>query len=135
MVGMAIGTWLGIKKLAKAKISYLFIIHGLIIVFCLTFLLESKLFLLLYLPLAAFIGGIIGFEFPVINKLYLQKKNNTRKNLGVIYGADLLGSCLGALLVSVFAIPIFGIFQTLILIIAFNVLILFYLFHSNGFGF
>lgn len=140
MLGMAIGTWLGTKKISGAKIKSLIGIHGLIILFCLILLLGSWFLFkispgpslaieVILLVLAALIGGIVGFEFPIINKLYLRKKPRPKRTgqAGTIYGADLLGSCLGASLVSIFILPIFGIFQTLILIAVLNILILIWL--------
>ena len=139
MTGMAVGTWLGAKKISQIKIKSLVIIHGLIIIFCLIFLLGSWLLFktsplpsplieIVFLILAALVGGIIGFEFPIVNKLYLEQKSRLRPSgfggqVGVIYGADLIGSCLGASLISIFILPIFGIFQTLILLALLNVFV------------
>jgi spermidine synthase len=154
MIGMALGTWLGIKlssrskKISGAKIKSLILIHGSIIVFCLVFLLGSWFLFqvspkpslvieIIFLSLAALIGGIVGFEFPIINELYLNQKIRLRPSgfggqAGTIYGADLLGSCLGASLTSIFILPIFGIFQTLILIAILNVVILISLFYLKS---
>ncbi|PJE57564.1 MAG: hypothetical protein COU82_01265 [Candidatus Portnoybacteria bacterium CG10_big_fil_rev_8_21_14_0_10_38_18] len=137
MTGMALGGWWGIKKLNKSKIRSLIIIHSLIILFFLAvffgfYLLfenppkPSILIEITFLISAGLIGGIVGFEFPIVNKLYLQNKNNTSKQAGVIYGADLIGSCLGASLVSIFILPIFGVFQSLILLGILNFLIIIY---------
>ena len=138
MVGMAIGTWLGTKKISRAKISSVIKVHILIILFSI-FLFSIFYFLFsaspspslvietIFLTLAALIGGIVGFEFPIINKLYLSKIKNPGQKTGIIYGADLLGSCLGASLISIFILPIFGIFQALILLVGLNVVILIWL--------
>ena len=147
MVGMAIGTWLGTKKISRARISSVIKIHILIILFSI-FLFSIFYFLfsaspkpsliieLIFLTLAALIGGIVGFEFPIVNKLYLEPKIRLRPSgfggqTGTIYGADLLGSCFGASLISIFILPIFGIFQALIILIMANVLILITLFLSQ----
>lgn len=143
MIGMALGVWLGTKKISGAKIKSLILIHGSIIVFCLIFLLGSWFLFqvspkpslaveIIFLSLAVLIGGIVGFEFPIINKLYLSKIKNPGQKAGTIYGADLLGSCLGASLISIFILPIFGIFQTLILIAILNVVILIPLFYLKS---
>lgn len=154
MVGMAIGTWLGTKWIKRAQIKTLIKIHALIILFS-TILFSIFYFLfkvspppsfiieLIFLIFAALIGAIVGFEFPIINKLYLEKDDNKKTRLrpsgfggqiGTIYGADLLGSCLGASLVSIFLIPIFGIFQTLLILAAINVLIIISLFGTRSTG-
>lgn len=148
MAGMTIGSWLGIKEIKKARIKTLIKIHGLIIVFCLILLFIFYLLFkispkptafieIIFLLMAGVIGGIIGFEFPIVNKLYLKQKARLRASgfggqAGVIYGADLLGSCLGAFLISIFLIPIFGIFQTLILLAIFNALIVIPLFYLKS---
>ena len=41
--------------------------------------------------------------------------------LGTLYAADLLGSCLGALGASVFMIPAYGVYQTLLFLMIINI--------------
>jgi spermidine synthase len=135
MTGMALGSWLANRKLEQKSIKSVIKIHTLIIVFSLILLfgfyslfrisLKPSIFIeITFLIATGLIGTIVGFEFPVINRLYLENKNNTPKKTGVIYGADLIGSCLGALLASIFFIPIFGIYQALILLGILNFLII-----------
>jgi len=130
MTGMTLGSWLGVKKINQAKIKTIIKIHILIILFSIVlFSIFYSLFTLspqpsivieiIFLLMAGLIGGIVGFEFPIINKFYLEQKARLRpsgsggQEAGTIYGADLLGSCLGAFLISIFLIPVFGIYQTL----------------------
>jgi spermidine synthase len=135
MVGMTFGSWLGTKKIDQAKIKTLIKIHLLIILFSLILLSifyflfktspkPSFLIEMIFLISAALIGAIVGFEFPVVNKLYLTETKNALRKTGVIYGADLFGSCLGASLVSIFILPIFGIYESLILLAILNIIIL-----------
>ena len=72
----------------------------------------------------AVIGGLIGFEFPVANKLYLARCGFDERKTGVIYGVDLLGSCIGALLVSMGMLPVIGSLQTLGVVALLNGLVL-----------
>ncbi|MFQ6040935.1 MAG: fused MFS/spermidine synthase [Candidatus Poribacteria bacterium] len=76
-----------------------------------------------FLPIIA--GFIGGFQFPLASKICL-KGQEVGRLAGFLYGVDLLGSCLGALLASSILIPILGIFQTCVLasILNFGVLIL-----------
>lgn len=74
------------------------------------------------------IGALVGLEFPYANQLYLAEKKDAYQKTGVIYAADLFGSCLGALLTSIFILPIFGIFQTILILVMANILILICLF-------
>jgi len=142
MAGMALGSWLANKKLEQKTIKSVIKIHTLIIIFSLFLLLgfyslfrieikPSTLIEIIFLLAGGLIGGIVGYEFPIINKLYLQNKNDTRKT-GVVYGADLIGSCFGAFLISIFFIPIWGIYQTLILLGILNFLIVIFLLGSRS---
>lgn len=151
MAGMALGAYLGAKKISKIKNGLLIKVHCLIIIFCLFFMISvwylfklspkpSLIIEIFFLILAALIGSIVGFEFPVINELYFNEnrliltKSDEQKNtrMGIIYGVDLLGSCLGASLISIFIIPIFGVFQTLILLVIINIFLITFLFLAKN---
>lgn len=67
----------------------------------------------LLMVIAASIGGL---QFPIANSLYTDND----KKLGTIYAYDLLGSSLGALIVSTLVVPILGIYPTLGLLIFIN---------------
>jgi len=85
-----------------------------------------------FLPIIA--GFIGGFQFPLASKICLKNREVEHPDevgevgrwAGFLYGVDLLGSCLGALLASLILIPILGIFQTCLLvsILNFGVLVL-----------
>ncbi|MCK4233652.1 fused MFS/spermidine synthase [candidate division WOR-3 bacterium] len=61
-------------------------------------------------PFLPVIPGIIGgFQFPLANKLFIKTRRTKGVSAGVTYGFDLVGSCIGALIVSIFLIPIIGI--------------------------
>lgn len=69
----------------------------------------------------AAIGMLVGWEFSYINNLFLAgKKQEDQLQLGTIYAADLLGSCGGALAVSVFLIPVYGVYKTLLFLMMIN---------------
>lgn len=76
----------------------------------------------LVFPVLPIIPGLIGgFQFPLANKLYLEEKVvDLSKSAGVTYGLDLLGSCAGAVMVSVFMLPIIGIVGTCFLVAGLN---------------
>ncbi len=72
-------------------------------------------------PLLPVIPGIIGgFQFPLANKLLMHAREGTGAAAGMTYGLDLVGSCVGALLVSIFLIPIIGILNTCIQVSVLN---------------
>lgn len=82
------------------------------------------------------IPGIIGgFQFPLANKLYLEDSNSgTGRSASLIYGLDLFGACLGAVVVTIFLLPIIGIPMTCLLVAGLNVIGLLVLYRVNGDG-
>ena len=144
MLGIAVGAWLSTKSLARsnpqktlAKLEFSVFVYALILPLLLFavskigILLEGGIFFLL----AAIIGGLLGAEFPVINYLFLSRKkeltSQIEKSVGAIYAADLLGGFSGAILTSVFLIPILGIFSTCLIVAMLN-LMTFLLIRSNS---
>jgi spermidine synthase len=76
----------------------------------------------LWILFGAGIGVLIGLEFSWVNILFFARQRQTDKfQLGSIYAADLFGSCLGALGVSVFMIPAYGVYKTLLFLIIINI--------------
>ncbi|MBN2097769.1 MAG: hypothetical protein JW714_04745, partial [Candidatus Omnitrophica bacterium] len=63
-------------------------------------------------------------QFPLANKIILKDKDMLGRAAGLSYGMDLLGSCIGALLVSAFLIPILGITQTCVAVALLNCVVL-----------
>jgi predicted membrane-bound spermidine synthase len=61
--------------------------------------------------LAALSGMLGGYQFPVAAEIYLQG-GNAQRRLGTLYALDLLGGCVGALLLSAYLIPVFGFWKT-----------------------
>ena len=72
--------------------------------------------------LAGFIGGL---QFPLANKLYLDRPEDVGRTAGLTYGVDLFGSALGAILTGAILIPILGIPQACLLVSVTNLVILF----------
>jgi spermidine synthase len=61
-------------------------------------------------PLLAFFAGLVGgLQFPLANDLWLAEMPGAARAAGYTYGADLLGSCLGALLTTALLVPVLGI--------------------------
>jgi predicted membrane-bound spermidine synthase len=61
--------------------------------------------------LAALCGMLGGYQFPLATAIYLHDGSSQRR-LGMLYAIDLLGGCLGALLLSGYLIPVFGFWKT-----------------------
>ncbi len=128
MAGMAAGTWLG-NQSPRAGFVKLAKLHGGVGgYFVLWFLLVGFAAQFHWVPppelwiiFGAGIGMLIGLEFSCANILFFAgQQQGGRLGLGTIYAADLLGSCLGALGASVFMIPVYGVYKTLLFLIMIN---------------
>lgn len=65
-------------------------------------------------PLAVVVlGALVGAEFPLASHLHFKDVPETA---AAVYSADLLGGCLGALLVSTVLVPLLGLAETCILV-------------------
>lgn len=87
-------------------------------------------------PVLSLIAGILcSIEFVFANKIYLKEGSDPAASAGILYGVDLMGSCIGALLSSVLFIPILGVFKTCFVVSAANFIIfiaLFMLYKKGG---
>jgi len=78
----------------------------------------SEVLLTLLPVIPGFIGG---FQFPLANKLCLMRGDRSiGTSAALTYGIDLFGSCIGALSVALFLIPIIGIPKTCFLVAILN---------------
>ena len=134
MLGMAMGTWAATYALGRDHRRSLVLIHGGIALYCLLFIFVLQLLAAatvkysvaigpVFLLLAAVIGLLVGFEYPVANSLYLEQKKGDSRKAGVIYGLDLVGSCLGALFAGVWMLPVLGITETMIILMLLNTVV------------
>lgn len=124
MSGLTFGGWLMTKRLSiirNKKNNFIFVELGLII-FSLAilpvviYLGKSKLNLsFIFFILSMISGFLVGSEFPLANSLY-QIKDSTQ-TAGILYALDLLGSWVGALIVSVVLIPVVGVVGTCIFLV------------------
>ncbi len=123
MLGMAIGNWQALRKIKKDQVNIGFLtkIYFLLILLCCFFLFSVKLSYNLWLITPFLSGILIGYEFPLTNFLFLKKQKRAEQKTGTIYAADLIGSCLGAILIPLFLLPFFGLFQTIFFLIGLNV--------------
>jgi spermidine synthase len=79
---------------------------------------------IIFVLLPIFAGFIGGIQFYLANKIYLGERKDVASVSGLIYGVDLCGSCLGALLSGIFFIPLLGIPDTCLTLAALNLLVL-----------
>ena len=62
------------------------------------------------LPVVA--GFIGGFQLPLAGRIYLRGRKRMGLVSGLTYGFDLLGACLGAIVISALVLPILGVAAT-----------------------
>jgi spermidine synthase len=72
------------------------------------------------LTLNTLCGFLVGAEFPLANTIYLKHTVHYTQAGGILYAADLAGSWVGALFVTIAFTPLFGIMNTCLLILFVN---------------
>ena len=106
MIGLSCGAYWGKTRKRVHFIRILFLQFGLLLlVLAFSFVIGTRIpefGLFLFLFILGFLGGDL---FVVANMLFLKQK----KNYGLGYGLDLLGSFLGALIASSILIPLVGL--------------------------
>ncbi len=127
MAGIALGSWLGLRRYGGgdrpsfrliAMIQLLLGFSAPALIFLLSRLARASggtttlLAAQLAFPALALLCGLLGgYQFPLATEIYLRD-HSAQSRLGVLYAVDLLGGCLGALLLSTYLIPVFGFWKT-----------------------
>lgn len=127
MAGIAFGSWLALRRndgrghppfRALAVIQLLLALSAPALIVLVSQLARvssgtAMLFVaqLAFPALAVACGLLGGYQFPLATEIYLQGRS-AQTGLGVLYAVDLLGGCLGALLLSTYLIPVFGFWKT-----------------------
>lgn len=131
MLGLAIGSYYATRLLPKLKNPY-GVIRITQLIVCLYPLFLIAIFKSLSglkmtgaiqvgFPFLTAIAGLVGgFQFPLATKVYLEQGTGVGRTIGITYGIDLAGACLGALLVSTIFLPLIGIYQTCVLLSLLN---------------
>ena len=115
MAGMALGSWLALRAPAKRGIRTLVFLEAgaaiapLLLYAVFEAVAQATGGQLLFPALALGCGMLGGYEFPVASRIFCAR------NPGTLYALDLAGSCLGAVLFSVYLIPVFGFLRTAVL--------------------
>lgn len=105
LMGMALGNYLADKHLVFKKHFRIILLLIILFTLVLPLILEKTNQQLPFFLLTGVAGILTGTMFPLIMQGYLKK----RSQVGSFYAADLVGSFLGAILVSLFLIPVFGL--------------------------
>jgi spermidine synthase len=131
MAGIAFGSWLGIRRIRSgdsppcrtiATTQFLLALSGPALIFVVSLLAKISGTATTWLAaqavfpaLAALCGILGGYQFPIATEIYLYDHNyarSGRSSVGTLYAIDLLGGCVGALLLSSYLIPVFGFWKT-----------------------
>lgn len=78
---------------------------------------ESSFYVLSFI-----IGFLVGTIFPQANRILFAQEKTPESKTGFLYAADLFGAFAGAILPSIFLIPVFGVIKTVYLLIIINTL-------------
>ncbi|MDD5617666.1 MAG: hypothetical protein PHG69_01090 [Candidatus Omnitrophica bacterium] len=125
MLGLTLGGWIFTRaRLEQKNTKAIFIsfetgliIFSLAILPLFMYLEKTRMNLsFVFFILSIISGFLVGSEFPLANRLY--KSQNLTQTAGILYALDLVGSWIGALIVSVALIPVIGIIQTCIFLAA-----------------
>ena len=116
MAGIAAGSAIMVSALKRVRATKaLFIgLEGAIVLFSLILAaaISSSSTLVIY-PLLFIAGLLMGMEFPLAGKLYLQEApNRVGRASGLLYASDLFGGWLAGILAGVAFLPILGFFNT-----------------------
>jgi spermidine synthase len=130
MAGMALGSWLGMRRAAQGGMRVLAITQVLAAAAPLVLLglfeaigrANGTLGLVasqIAFPALALVSGMLGgYQFPVASRIFFggpQTRTLAAQRPGTLYALDLAGSCLGAVLFSAWLVPVFGFFRTALL--------------------
>ena len=134
MAGIGMGSWLGIRRIrlgGSPPFRSLALTQLLLALSAPALLITVRLLgrfsggasmwmaaQLAFPALAALSGALGGYLFPIAAEIFLDDRG--RSKLGTLYAIDLLGGCLGALLLSAYLIPVFGFWRVAWLIAAVN---------------
>lgn len=133
MVGMALGSWWSRRSIHRSNMdptqrSDVRLLAGLQVLAALTPLLMYALFLYfagietptglfiisqIGFPALALLSGMLGgYQFPLASRVYFNLMAPSDHGPGTVYALDLAGACLGAIVLSVYLIPLFGTLKT-----------------------
>lgn len=114
MAGLSIGSYIAIRNYKLVSSGLLFIPFGLLalLLFLLTRIIQFILPVLLFPLFSLIFGGLVGTIFLLAVKTGKDQAHGIGNLAGKLYGADLLGSALAAVLVCIYFVPVFGIVLT-----------------------
>ncbi len=121
MAGLAMGSYFIYKRITKIKDPINMLRWSILF---LVIVIISVLLMVRTIPLLLVSFGIalpIGAAFPLAVKIQKKYRLETGHLAGMLYGADLFGGALAAILTTVYLIPIFGVINTLLVSLMFGI--------------
>jgi len=134
MVGMALGSWRALRRSAPSETDLRgqrLTLGGLQILVGFAPLALCALFVwfdriggatqllvvsqILFPALALICGLLGGYQFPVASRIFFGSSRQPKQGPGALYALDLLGACVGAVVLSTYLIPVFGFLKTALL--------------------
>jgi len=120
MAGMALGSWLEMRRAARAGMRALAVTQVLAAAAPLLLLglfeaigRANGAAILAAFPALALVSGMLGgYQFPIASRVFF---GGAQRGPGTLYALDLAGSCLGAILFSAWFVPLFGFLKTALL--------------------
>ncbi len=129
MAGLVAGSWYRPKLIKEANLrSFLFILSIMAVtaaVIAAVLLIPhlstafSWLLMIIILIFTFVTGTIMGLQFAIANSI---RSESILKASGQSYSADLIGSAIGVILVSIYVIPLIGLVQTSLVITGINLM-------------
>ena len=119
MAGMALGAWTALRSPVRHEMRALALLQAtsalVPLLLCALFqsLTQVSGAQLVFPALALLCGMLGGYEFPIASRVFFSTRQ--ARSPGTLYALDLAGSCLGAVLFSVYLIPVFGFLRTALL--------------------
>ncbi len=131
MAGMALGSWLAMSlKLqvrALARVQLLAALSPLVLYALFRALAGVHAHVGLFLAsqvvfpiLAVCCGFLGGYQFPIASRIFFAGSLRKAGSPGTLYALDLAGACVGAVLFSVYLLPVFGFLNTAVLLAIVN---------------
>jgi spermidine synthase len=134
MAGLAGGAWWGVRRARPNEMRLLAILQGVaalcpLLLYALLMAVArltqpAHLVLVsqvLFPALAVLCGLPGGFQFAVASRVYFAQPLARGRGIGSLYGLDLAGSCIGAVVFSAYLIPVYGFLRTSLLMALVNV--------------
>ncbi len=95
------------------RLEILIILFSCLLAWLIPHLIEIKHYVTLVFIVLFFLGGfLVGMEFPLASKIYLNKDARIGQTAGVLYFSDLLGGWCAGMLGGVLLLPILGLSNT-----------------------